>query len=70
MKPDAYIRNGSLYIVRRSALDEGIHFGGTEEIRPWVMGEEKSINIDTELDFILAEHLLSAEGPARGKRES
>ena len=59
LKPDAYIRNGSVYIVRASAIAEGIHFLGTDEIRPWVMPLEKSINVDTELDFKLLEAILA-----------
>lgn len=59
LKPDAYIRNGSIYIVRASALEEGIHFTGTDEIRPWVMPLERSVNIDTELDFKMLEAILS-----------
>lgn len=59
LKPDAYIRNGSIYIVRASALEEGIHFLGTDEIRPWVMPLSKSVNVDTELDFKLLEAMLT-----------
>lgn len=58
LKPDAYIRNGSIYIVRASALEEGIHFLGTDEIRPWIMPLSKSVNVDTELDFKLLEAML------------
>ena len=59
LKPDAYIRNGSIYIVRARAIEEGIHFTGTEEIRPWIMPLERSVNVDTELDFKLLEAMLS-----------
>jgi len=59
LKPDAYIRNGSIYIVRASAIMEGIHFLGTDEIRPWIMPLERSVNVDTELDFKLIEVMLS-----------
>lgn len=62
LKPDAYIRNGSIYIARKLALYEGIHIGGSDEIRPWVMPEERSINIDTEMDFLLAEALINERG--------
>ena len=57
LSPQCYVRNGSMYIVRTSALREGIHFSGGD-IRPWYMPRSKSINIDTELDFLLAEKLL------------
>jgi len=58
LKPDAYIRNGSIYIVRASAIEEGIHFTGTDEIRPWIMPLSRSVNVDTELDFKLLEAML------------
>jgi CMP-N-acetylneuraminic acid synthetase len=58
LKPDAYIRNGSIYIVRARALEEGIHFTGTDEVRPWIMPLERSVNVDTELDFKLLEAML------------
>ena len=56
--PDCYIRNGSVYAVRASALREGIHFTG--DTRPWVMPPERGINIDGELDLLLCEALLSS----------
>ena len=59
LKPDAYIRNGSIYVMSRSALDRGIHFTGGV-IRPWIMPLERSLNIDTELDFRLAEVMLAS----------
>lgn len=59
LKPDAYIRNGSIYVISRSAIDRGIHFTGGV-IRPWIMPLERSLNIDTELDFLLAEVMLKA----------
>jgi CMP-N-acetylneuraminic acid synthetase len=57
LKPDAYIRNGSIYVISRSAIDRGIHFT-SGVIRPWIMPLERSLNIDTELDFLLAEVML------------
>jgi CMP-N,N'-diacetyllegionaminic acid synthase len=55
MKPEVYIRNGSLYIVKRDALEKGILIKLSDNVRPWIMPEERSVNIDTELDFLLAE---------------
>jgi len=56
--PDVYIRNGSIYAVRASALREGIHFVGGD-IRPWLMPLERSVNVDTELDLLICESLLT-----------
>jgi len=58
LRPKVYIRNGSIYIVRRAALEEGIHIKLSDNVRPWIMPLERSINIDTELDFKLAEVLV------------
>jgi len=57
--PDCYIRNGSVYAVRASALREGIHFTG--DTRPWVMPPERGINIDSELDVLICEALLTSQ---------
>jgi CMP-N-acetylneuraminic acid synthetase len=58
LKPEVYVRNGSLYIVRRVALEEGVHIKLSDDVRPWIMPPERSINIDNEVDFALAEVLL------------
>jgi CMP-N-acetylneuraminic acid synthetase len=58
LKPDAYIRNGSIYISRRAAFMEGVHIRGSDETRPWIMPPERSVNVDTELDLLLVETLL------------
>lgn len=55
LKPDAYIRNGSIYACRREFINHRI---GTENSRPYIMPANKSINIDTPLDQILAEELI------------
>lgn len=58
LKPDAYIRNGSIYVSRRAAFMEGVHIRGSDETRPWVMPPERSVNVDTELDMLLVDTLL------------
>lgn len=57
LKPDAYIRNGSIYAVRRDLIIRGIRYGTTNS-RPYLMPPEKSVNIDSEMDLLLAELLL------------
>jgi CMP-N-acetylneuraminic acid synthetase len=58
LKPDAFIRNGSLYVVLRDALMDGILLQGSDDLRPWYMPLERSVNVDSELDFLLVEALL------------
>jgi len=58
LKPDAYIRNGSIYAMRRDVLMiQGKRYG-TENSRPYIMSAERSVNVDTPIDFMLAELLL------------
>ena len=58
LRPDVYVRNGSIYVVRRAGLEEGIHIKLSDNVRPWIMPAERSLNIDTEMDFVLAEALM------------
>jgi CMP-N,N'-diacetyllegionaminic acid synthase len=52
-----YVRNGALYLVRRSILmDHGSTTG--KRILPYVMPAERSINIDDRFDLRIAEGLL------------
>ena len=57
LKPDAYIRNGSMYAAKRELIKRGIRYG-TFNSRPYIMPESKSINIDTENDLLLAEIIM------------
>jgi CMP-N-acetylneuraminic acid synthetase len=58
LKPDAFIRNGSLYIVTRQALQDGVLFQGSDNLRPWYMPMERGVNVDSELDFMIVEAML------------
>ena len=55
--PDAYQRNGAIYLVRRDRLRENRLYG--DRIRPYIMADDRSVDIDTQVDFHLAEVLLS-----------
>jgi len=54
-KPEAYIRNGSVYSCRRDCLHKRV---GSQNSRPYIMPNERSVNIDTMNDFILAECMI------------
>lgn len=58
LKPDAYIRNGSIYATRRDLLMVHSQRYGTENSRPHIMPLERSVNVDTLVDFMVAESLL------------
>ena len=57
LKPKAYIRNGAIYASKRDLLIKGIRYG-TKNSRPYIMKPDKSVNIDTKNDLVLAEILL------------
>jgi CMP-N-acetylneuraminic acid synthetase len=61
--PPVYIRNGAIYAVKRDVVMlENSMIGRVS--RPYIMPEERSVNIDSRLDFLLAEILLRpAEQP-------
>lgn len=56
LKPDAYIRNGSIYACKRDCILTRV---GTPNSRPYIMPADRSVNIDTENDLLLAEILLN-----------
>tara|TARA_Y100000590_G_scaffold211779_2_gene239984 strand:- start:6216 stop:6938 length:723 start_codon:yes stop_codon:yes gene_type:complete len=58
LKPEAFIRNGSIYAIKRDVLMvDKIRFGSNNS-RPYLMSEEKSVNIDNKIDLIVAEALM------------
>lgn len=56
--PPVYIRNGAIYATRCRTLLEQQTFSGTD-CRAYEMPAERSINIDTPADLIIAEYYLS-----------
>jgi CMP-N,N'-diacetyllegionaminic acid synthase len=58
LKPDAYIRSGSIYSMRRDHLMIDGRRYGTENSRPHILAPERAVNVDTEIDFLIAEKLL------------
>jgi len=61
LEQDVYIRNGSIYVVKTDVLRAGYFFIGQNlVIRPHIMPPERGVNIDTEIDFLLAEAMLNA----------
>jgi len=59
LTPKAYIRSGSIYALRRDFLMiEGKRYGSSNS-RPYILPAERAVNIDTELDFLMAEILIN-----------
>ena len=58
--PKVYIVNGAIYATKRNVLIENETFKG-ESCFPFVMPQERSVNIDNISDFIVAEYYLSLD---------
>jgi len=58
LKPKAYIRNGSIYALKRKTIMIDKKRFGSKKSIPYIMSEKKSVNIDSKLDFIVAKELL------------
>ncbi len=57
LEPKAYIRNGSIYSMRRDMFEKGIRYG-TEDSRAYVMPRERTVNIDEPMDLLFADMLM------------
>jgi CMP-N,N'-diacetyllegionaminic acid synthase len=55
--PPVYHRNGAIYAFRRNLLDTDTLLGN--KILPYIMEEDRSLNIDNEYDLVLAGFILS-----------
>jgi CMP-N-acetylneuraminic acid synthetase len=58
--PQAYMRNGAIYLSRRDVLMEHHSLWG-DVIHPYVMPPERSVGVDSELDLKLVELLMQEQ---------
>lgn len=59
LEPKAYIRSGSIYCMKRDYLmKDGRRYGGSNS-RPYILPSKRAINVDTEIDFMVAEIMMS-----------
>ena len=58
LKPDAYIRSGSIYALKRDHLMVENRRYGSNNSRPYILAPERAVNVDTEIDFLVAEKIL------------
>ena len=61
LKPNAYIRSGSIYALKRDELMIYNRRYGSDHSRPYVLEPYKAVNVDTRIDFLIAEALLSGK---------
>jgi len=59
--PQSYMPNGAIFIARVDTLKEYKTFYTPKTIA-YIMPPEKSIDIDTKFDFLLAEFILQKKG--------
>lgn|GEM_PF-30978 len=55
--PPMYIRNGAIYAAKRDSIVKSKSFKGKKSLA-YVMSEDRSVNIDSSLDWVLAETLM------------
>ena len=67
LTPPAYVRNGSIYAMRRDVLMIQHRRYGTIDSRPYIFPDERTINIDSEIDWLVAERILAKAKPALEK---
>jgi len=61
LRPFAYIRSGSIYCMRRDFLmEKGMRYGGKDS-RPYILPDDRAINIDTLNDFRLANLIMEKD---------
>ncbi len=60
----AYLRNGAIYLCRRSVVEAG-SLRGMDQC-PYEMPAERSVNIDEPIDFVLCEALMRQHGGQTG----
>ena len=58
LKPDAYIRSGSIYAFNRSEIINHCRRYGSVNSRPFILPSERAINIDNKIDFMIAEKMI------------
>lgn len=61
-EPKAYMRNGAVYVIRRENILKEVFYG--DPIIPYVMPDERSVCIDSMLDWYTAEAMARPESEA------
>jgi CMP-N,N'-diacetyllegionaminic acid synthase len=56
--PPVFAYNGSMYLIRVSSIKKS-HLHGLDHIKKFVMPDERSVDIDTRLDWAIAEYILT-----------
>jgi len=66
LKPEAFIRNGSIYSMRRDILEKKIRTGAKNS-RAYIMPRERTVNIDELMDLYIAQMLMKLKSKKKLK---
>jgi CMP-N-acetylneuraminic acid synthetase len=58
LKPEAYIRSGSIYALTRDHLMKDCKRYGSKNSRPYILSSNRAVNIDSKIDLFKAEAIL------------
>ncbi len=58
LKPDAYIRSGSIYALKRDHLMKDSLRYGSENSLAYILPQDRAVNVDSEIDFMVAEQMI------------
>ena len=58
LQPNAYIRSGSIYAIKRDYLMKKNARYGSKNSRPYILPQDKALNIDTKIDLLIAKQVL------------
>ncbi len=67
--PKLYLREGSVYVTRRSVLMEQNSVKGLD-CRAWIVPEERACNIDTPFDLFLVEQILKYRATSQNENSN
>jgi CMP-N-acetylneuraminic acid synthetase len=60
--PHAFIRSGSIYAMTRTELMERGRRYGSPNSRPYVLPVSRAVNVDNQVDLVVAEYMLTHPG--------
>ena len=58
LRPKAYVRSGSIYAIKRDFLINKKRRYGLSNSLPYILPEKRAVNIDNEIDLLVAKFLL------------
>ncbi len=61
LRPKAYVRSGAIYALSRDYLINKRARYGSKNSRPYFLSKNKSVNIDDNTDFYIAEKILNSK---------